>query len=152
MSSVKRRPFCFVLNVLTPFWCWIFWEIITIHLCLLSFINTNMAQLVEILPHGNKDQLTIHSQYHGCSCLINAMYGPCSPRTVFHAAILKNRCRIIVISILMASSKTAVLTHWSYCILVLSRWFILSNTLWHLTHCHWILMKSMLLFNEEFEQ
>ena len=34
----------------------------------MSFLDIDMAQVVEILPQKDKDLPILHSQYHGCWC------------------------------------------------------------------------------------
>ena len=41
---------------------------LNIHLYFMSFVNTVMVQVLEILPTRDKDPVSLHRQYHGCWC------------------------------------------------------------------------------------
>ena len=69
------------LCVLTILWNF-FWETEKYVYIFLTYLNTKMLQVLETLPHPEKnDMFIVYSQYHGCWCLGDARnQGICSHR------------------------------------------------------------------------
>ena len=57
---------CPILKVYSGAWYFVCWIPLNIYItCILQFLDTEIPQVVEILPRGRQDQIITHSQYHG---------------------------------------------------------------------------------------